>query len=143
VKKHVERSSDDPSVVITTYEGQHCHHTASTVAFQRGAGAAAHHHTHSAEAAAVALAEQMPFLPAAQRRLYNSLLPPLHPQSSPPSSETAGGIASASLTTSLQQHLINGSERVSTPSVASPVAPATSVEKGLLDDIVPHGVRHG
>jgi hypothetical protein len=138
----VERSSDDPSVVITTYEGQHCHHTASTVAFQRGAGAAAHHHIHST-AAAVALAEQMPFLPAAQRRLYNSL-PPLHPQSSPPSSETAGGITSA-LTSSLQHHLINGSERVSMPSTpsSSSVAPATSVEKGLLDDIVPHGVRHG
>ncbi|KAJ3669812.1 hypothetical protein LUZ60_010136 [Juncus effusus] len=27
VKKRVERSSQDPTVVITTYEGQHCHHT--------------------------------------------------------------------------------------------------------------------
>ncbi|TVU44935.1 hypothetical protein EJB05_04398, partial [Eragrostis curvula] len=97
-----------------------------------------------AVAAAVALAEQTPFVPA--QRLYG--LPSLHPRSSPSSSETAVTSALTAL-----QHL-NGSEELrrtsynervsmalspSTPSSSSSVPPAISVEKGLLDDIVPHG----
>jgi len=146
VKKRVERSSADPSVVITTYEGQHCHHIGS---FQRGGavGAAAAHIHRSA--AAVTLAEQMsPFIPPQQ--LY--ALPRLHPQSSP-SSETVV-VSPASTSISLQQLNGSGDEQRRTsfsPRVSSPArspttpSPAIAVEKagGLLDDMVPHGVRHG
>ncbi|CAN6297719.1 unnamed protein product [Urochloa humidicola] len=144
VKKRVERSSTDPSVVITTYEGQHCHHIG---AYQRG-GATPAAHIHHQSAAAVALGEQMSsFVPAQQ--LYS--LPPLHPRSSQ-SSETIVSPTSTSL-----QHLNGGDElhrtsyspRVSvvqSPPTPSSVSPAVSVENaGLLDDMVPHGVRqrHG
>lgn len=149
VKKRVERSSDDPAVVITTYEGQHCHHIGP---YPRGGGGAATVHFHSA--AAVALAEQMSsplpsssFIPA--RQLYS--LPPLHPQSSPSSAETVV----SSVTTSSFQLVNDGDElrrsRVlsmaqspSSPSSSVPPPAVSVVEKaGLLDDMVPHGVRHG
>ncbi|CAN4103118.1 unnamed protein product [Withania somnifera] len=65
VKKRVERSYQDPSIVITTYEGQHNHHYPATL---RGNAAAA---TALLSPSFLSSSQQQLFHPNQQQLLYN------------------------------------------------------------------------
>ncbi|KAL6983383.1 WRKY transcription factor 57 [Sarracenia purpurea var. burkii] len=111
VKKRVERSSEDPSFVITTYEGQHCHHTAG---FPRG-GLIANESTFRSQLTPSAAASQF-YYPGAQ-----------FPQQSSP------------ISLPMPQQVIPAPESESLPNPNPQLPPST--DDGLLGDIVPTGMR--
>ncbi|TQD89302.1 hypothetical protein C1H46_025151 [Malus baccata] len=124
VKKRVERSSQDPTTVITTYEGQHCHHT---VAFPRG-GVMGHESGFTGH--------QLSQLPPASQFMY---YPTIRPR------EITGPI---NLTpTSSHQVVVprrdddqaaGGSSHSTDPQPTPPLP----TDEGLLGDVVPPGMRN-
>ncbi|KAI3730716.1 hypothetical protein L1987_61891 [Smallanthus sonchifolius] len=117
VKKRVERSSTDPTTVITTYEGQHCHHT---VGFPRGL--ISHHE----------VSYPRLLMPSSNSQQFSYLRPQLPQVGDRGVSRSQPQVVSSEA----GDHQISNYEQPPTSLQRS------SVDQGLLEDIVPPIMRN-
>ncbi|XP_008389418.1 probable WRKY transcription factor 57 isoform X2 [Malus sylvestris] len=124
VKKRVERSSQDPTTVITTYEGQHCHHT---VAFPRG-GVMGHESGFTGH--------QLSQLPPASQFMYYPTIRPREITS--PINLTP----TSSHQVVVPRHDDDQAAGGSSHSTDRQPTPPLPTDEGLLGDVVPPGMRN-
>lgn len=116
MKKRVERSCEDPTIVVTTYEGQHCHHT---VGYPRG-GIISHEASFTSQ-----------FSPTMPQFYYPIQIPTESNTCTTPVSQHSQ---------SLDDHEA-GRSSSATMAVSDASLPQHPTDEGLLGDIVPRGMR--